>query len=149
MIATRLQWLTFQLLCCVLVLSSLTGCFRHSRGIRVKTCLECHAEKAEELSQPVVHTPFGSRECEACHERHGLANMLMLKNSSNDLCFECHEQLKKVTESASVHPAFTQDKCWSCHDPHSSMRAKLLKATVPKGLCKRSPKSKVRGVAVR
>lgn len=65
------------------------------------------------------HGPYGSRQCEACHEPQ--TNALIAPKE--ELCFHCHDlKLNKKV----IHGPLASGGCAVCHDPHSSPYRYLL-----------------------
>lgn len=86
-----------------------------------KTCYSCHEEAKTRFNSKFQHEPVKKEDCEACHERHGFSNMLILKKDGKDLCLTCHTDFDTtVAEGVHAHPAFKQGLCITCHEPHGS-----------------------------
>jgi len=66
---------------------------RQLRQGPVRTCLTCHAERAEErAAKQVLHKPAFSESCVICHQPHGGDRERMLRAEVNTLCLECHNR---------------------------------------------------------
>lgn len=86
-----------------------------------KTCYSCHQEAQTRFNKKNQHSPVAKQDCEACHERHGFSNALMLKKQGKDLCTTCHIDFDSlIAQGAHVHPAVSEGLCTTCHDPHAS-----------------------------
>ena len=60
-------------------------------GFIAKPCVECHKEKLNEFQKKFVHAPYGKKECESCHIRHGkLAVKSFKEREELKLCYLCH-----------------------------------------------------------
>ncbi|MEW5702009.1 MAG: cytochrome c3 family protein [Candidatus Zixiibacteriota bacterium] len=94
-----------------------------------KSCYSCHQEKAGEYNRKYRHAPVAKEDCEACHLRHGFANMLVLKKTGKALCTLCHTDFDSTLARSGpvVHPAVTEGLCNTCHNPHASDRPGLLR----------------------
>src|SRR5271169_1400538 len=100
-----------------------------------KDCLACHAPVQKEYARKQIHPPFkDQRGCEACHKRHGVVGVLVLKAEEPGLCFGCHKKEEPEFKQAHLHTPLALDKdgkagkCTTCHSPHSSDNGALLKA---------------------
>ncbi|MDH4322372.1 MAG: cytochrome c3 family protein, partial [Desulfobulbaceae bacterium] len=90
------------------------------------TCIDCHKEMAARYMQGNMHAPVREKNCEACHQPHGLIGGLFLRANQPDLCVSCHRGLRVVTDKKSIHKPLASGKCSVCHNPHNSQHPKLL-----------------------
>ncbi|MDI6784865.1 MAG: cytochrome c3 family protein, partial [bacterium] len=77
---------------------------------KVKPCYQCHTELKQKYNQKYIHAPVKKSDCEACHERHGFANNLVLKQQGAALCYSCHSQIVQ-----GEHITVTPSSCYLCH----------------------------------
>lgn len=73
------------------------------------------------VSGDVVHPPYQSQSCSACHEFGGPEG---LTAPLAELCFLCHE---RIDMGSVVHWPVKQGRCTLCHDPHQSPNPRLLR----------------------
>jgi predicted CXXCH cytochrome family protein len=94
-----------------------------------KSCYSCHKDAPAKYNRKYRHDPVAKEDCEACHLRHGFANMLILKKTGKDLCTSCHTDLDSTLAGSGsvVHPAVSEGLCATCHDPHASDRPGLMR----------------------
>lgn len=69
----------------------------------------------------VVHPPYQSQSCTACHEFGGPEG---LTAPLAELCSQCHE---RIDIGSVVHWPVKQGRCSLCHDPHQSPNPRLLR----------------------
>lgn len=101
-----------------------------------KTCYSCHTEAKSRFKKKYQHTTVAKEDCEACHDRHGFSNTLILKKDGKDLCLGCHSGLDTTTvQGAHTHPAFAQGMCITCHDPHASDYKGMIRVLDGKMVC--------------
>ena len=86
-------------------------------------CWTCHDRK--DFAGEVVHGPFESGFCQACHDPHRSQYEHLLVSDSKDLCEGCHEQYDMA--ALAEHSTGEDRLCQSCHDPHASEREYMLK----------------------
>lgn len=103
----------------------------HPTPVSRSNCTSCHLPHGGAtkgfLSGTVLHAPFKSRSCEACH-RKGLGTKARTKTEGAALCYACHAGLEAKLAKGAVHTAVRQGDCTGCHDPHLANQRKLLKA---------------------
>lgn len=102
--------------------------FKLKPGARGKACLTCHAEFADTVKQPFVHTPVKNGDCADCHDPHASDHGKLLAENPSRICATCHADV--VPDKArSVHHDVLAGNCVKCHDPHASAnKGNLLKA---------------------
>ncbi len=98
-------------------------------GNMTTNCVTCHLEvKAE--GNKMSHHPVreGRMDCASCHNVHGAAPSLLVKNTLNDTCYTCHAEKRGpfVWEHA---PA--RETCANCHSAHGSNQRSLLTSKDP------------------
>jgi DmsE family decaheme c-type cytochrome len=93
--------------------------FKLRPGANGEVCLECHADFAQRLSKPSVHTPVKDRDCAGCHNPHASANDRLLIAAPKELCATCHGDVVP-SGAKSVHKPVGEKRCTDCHDPHAS-----------------------------
>ncbi len=97
-------------------------------GAKGKSCLGCHADFAETLKQPFVHTPVKAGDCSDCHSPHASDHGKLLAEDANKVCVSCHADVVPA-KAKSAHPDVMSGNCVKCHDPHATKnKAQLLKA---------------------
>lgn len=104
-----------------------------ARDTEIETCGQCHLIRRSELYRN-AHMPLreGEMSCSSCHNTHGtITEALIPQVSVNDNCYSCHAE--KRGPFLWEHPPVTED-CLSCHAPHGTVRAKMLKLSLPR-LC--------------
>ena len=97
------------------------------------TCTACHLKRKASLMRS-SHMPMreGTMKCTSCHNPHGSAGPVMLKQFSvNENCYACHAE--KRAPMLWEHPP-VKEQCTTCHDPHGSLHPRLLIAKQPR-LC--------------
>jgi DmsE family decaheme c-type cytochrome len=93
--------------------------FKLKPGARGKNCLNCHANFAEKLKMPSVHTPVKAGECTGCHNPHDSSHGKLLAANPSKICFTCHADIVPE-KAASGHKVVVEGNCIKCHDPHAS-----------------------------
>ena len=84
---------------------------------------------------PYVHTPFGKKMCDSCHESSAATEPLKLRAEQTELCFRCHSDMKTaVSNQPHIHIPVKDGRCVTCHAPHASKNEHLV-LTKGKGLC--------------
>jgi predicted CXXCH cytochrome family protein len=73
---------------------------------------------------PVLHYPYGERDCAACHDPNSMESMT---EPQPGLCYTCHTDLS--TQFQYLHGPAAGGYCTACHDPHQSESEKLLRFT--------------------
>jgi predicted CXXCH cytochrome family protein len=93
-------------------------------------CTSCHLphqSNQEKLLQPVQHTPFRERDCDACHRERST----LIGKTYRPLCLSCHRRLDISGENRpadEIHPPFLERDCGRCHASHSSREPFQLKS---------------------
>ncbi|MBI4061909.1 MAG: sigma 54-interacting transcriptional regulator [Elusimicrobia bacterium] len=89
-------------------------------------CLSCHADRAEDLKKPVVHSAFKDMECNTCHQPHASDDAPLLNSPVNELCATCHDPTAEPLAPAHHGIKVFEGRCTDCHNPHASKNAKLI-----------------------
>ena len=121
----------------LLILPSKNGkvTLNHLKHQRVnKGCRACHENgtggRIKELSMTWAH-----KKCMGCHDAHGSAYPMQVKQSPGDLCLGCHETIKDSTTAVYKHPAALGDRaCLTCHTAHGGNLARLM-SDLPVRIC--------------
>ncbi|MBI3871863.1 MAG: cytochrome c3 family protein [candidate division Zixibacteria bacterium] len=100
-----------------------------TKAAEQKSCYSCHPESKIKFQRKFQHAPVVKEDCEACHMRHGFANVLLLKKGGRELCATCHPgyDSTQLAGTGHLHPAFAEGLCATCHDPHASDRKGLMR----------------------
>src|SRR5262245_39479484 len=90
-----------------------------TRVTEIETCGTCHLQKrAQQMRSSHMPLREGKMTCTACHNPHGTATPVLLKEVTlNTTCYTCHAE--KRGPFLWVHPPVTEN-CANCHDPHGS-----------------------------
>lgn len=88
--------------------------------------------KAEEAVS--VHSPFGTGDCDLCHEGKDPKAPGKAIKPVNEVCFYCHEDLQSALTTGKYRHAAAEKDCTVCHNPHNAKLKQLLVAEMP-GLC--------------
>jgi len=97
------------------------------------TCTLCHNVHGSSRSGIIydtVHKPFGSKQCNQCHESATSPKPLALKKNGFELCRGCHSNMiNEMFAKNRLHLAVVgKNGCLNCHNPHATTQEKLLKA---------------------
>ena len=95
-------------------------------GSQCTGCHEPHASTFSMLVRPVVHQPFGEKQCGECHLLDSDTPRL-LQATGGRLCFKCHEPFQSP-KFAVIHDPVANGNCRACHVPHAGDEPKLLAA---------------------
>ena len=101
----------------------------HARDVAT-LCYKCHENIRAQFSLPTHHpVPEGRSSCLDCHDPHGTATGMMLREPTvKETCTVCHGE--KEGPFAFEHGDVTED-CRNCHTPHGSINNNLLTAKMP------------------
>ena len=93
-------------------------------------CYKCHPYIKAEFSLPTHHPlPEGKVSCLDCHDPHGTATEMLLKEPTvKETCTSCHAE--KEGPFAFEHADVTDD-CRNCHTAHGSINDALLNVKQP------------------
>lgn len=102
--------------------------FKLKPGAKGKNCLTCHANFADTMKLPSVHTPVKNGDCSDCHNPHASKHGKMLAEDPSTICASCHPTILP-DKRVSAHPDVVSGNCTKCHDPHGSKnKGNLLRA---------------------
>jgi predicted CXXCH cytochrome family protein len=105
-------------------------------GVEQANCTSCHAPHASSgaaLGHDVVHGPYASGDCAACHEGSRPSTI----RTEKELCLGCHTDVEEIVRGGSMHAPLAGDKpCTACHAPHAAPEKGLLLAK-EENLCAR------------
>ncbi|MGB2989590.1 MAG: cytochrome c3 family protein, partial [Candidatus Zixiibacteriota bacterium] len=96
---------------------------------KTKECYDCHKQAKKDFDKKFVHRPVKKKNCKGCHESHGCAQRLVLKETGSALCFDCHKDLEEKYLKGIAHHPVKEGKCFFCHDPHASEEKFLIRET--------------------
>lgn len=93
-------------------------------GLAPGNCAECHDPHGGDTGKfmrPFQHEPFGSRECDVCHENGRGSTELR----SRRICDACHDDIE---DSGGHAPEQVGERtCVDCHSPHAGSVSYLLR----------------------
>ncbi|MCP5209483.1 MAG: DmsE family decaheme c-type cytochrome [Hahellaceae bacterium] len=104
-----------------------------SRETQAEACGSCHTKQLAQIHQRSSHPlQWGQLLCTDCHNPHGSANQVALKQQTiNDNCYSCHAE-KRGPFLWEHEPV--SENCSTCHNPHGSINKDLLNKRTPQ-LC--------------
>jgi DmsE family decaheme c-type cytochrome len=118
---------------CHTIMKSVSLKYQLKTVFEADTCFQCHKDRRAQMFRS-SHMPLreGKITCSDCHNPHGSATEVLLKEDSiNDNCYKCHAEKRGpfLFEHAPV-----RENCLNCHDPHGSINEYSLKLSRPR-LC--------------
>jgi predicted CXXCH cytochrome family protein len=88
-------------------------------------CSECHnphgSEQAKLLNN-FVHSPFGEKQCDTCHETPEEGGSALMEGARRELCLTCHSDMQeRLDQAKATHTALSGESgCVACHSPHAA-----------------------------
>ena len=118
---------------CHTIMKTVSAKFQLKTVAEVDTCFQCHKDRRAQMARS-AHMPLreGKMTCSDCHQPHGTANPVLLREASiNENCYKCHAEKRGpfLFEHAPV-----RESCTNCHDAHGSINEYSLKVSRPR-LC--------------